>query len=195
MEKICVFCGSSKGAVPEYMEAAEKLGNTIAENELDLVYGGAKVGLMGKVATTVIENKGNVVGVIPRDLFEKEVANTDLDNLHIVESMHERKAMMAEMSDAFVALPGGFGTFEELFEILTWAQLGFHKKPIGILNINGYYDKLIEFVDNAIGEKFVKEEHRQMFFVDDCPKSLINKFKTYAPPVIDKAEWILGINK
>lgn len=194
MKKICVFCGSSKGAVPEYLAAAEKLGNVLSVNDFELVYGGAKVGLMGKVASTVCENGGEVTGVIPRDLFEKEVANTDLENLHVVESMHERKAMMADMSDAFIALPGGFGTFEELFEILTWAQLGFHKKPIGILNINGYYDKLIEFIDNAIDQRFVKEEHKEMFIVEECPERLIEKFKTYNAPVIDKAEWILGIN-
>ncbi|MFA8344354.1 MAG: TIGR00730 family Rossman fold protein [Rhodothermaceae bacterium] len=194
MKKICVFCGSSKGAVPEYMEAAELLGKTIAENKLELVYGGAKVGLMGKTASTVLLHNGNVTGVIPKDLFEKEVANTDLENLHVVNSMHERKAMMAEMADAFIALPGGFGTFEELFEILTWAQLEFHKKPIGILNINGYYDKLIEFIDGAIEQKFIKEEHRKLFFVDDSPAALIEKFKSYSAPSINKAEWLLGIN-
>lgn len=194
MKKICVFCGSSKGAVPEYLLAAEQLGKAIVQNNFELVYGGAKVGLMGKIAETLIENNGKVTGVIPRNLFVKEVANTDLENLHVVNSMHERKAMMAEMADAFIALPGGFGTFEELFEILTWAQLGFHKKPVGILNINGYYDKLLEFIDNAIDQKFVKEEHKQMFVVEKDPKKIVEKIKSYSPVVINKVEWISETN-
>jgi len=194
MKKICVYCGSSKGLVNNYIEAAEELGNVLVENNLGLVYGGAKVGLMGKVAETLLRKNGEVTGVIPKSLFEKEVANTELKDLVVVESMHERKATMANIADAFIALPGGFGTFEELFEILTWAQLDFHKKPIGILNINGYYDKLIEFIDGAIEQKFIKEDHRKLFFVDDSPSGLIEKFKSYSAPSINKAEWLLGIN-
>ena len=188
MKKICVYCGSGKGLADDYIEAAEKLGTAIVKNGYKLVYGGAKVGLMGKVSETVLNNNGEVSGIIPRALFEKEIANTSLKELIVVETMHERKAMMAEKSDAFIAMPGGFGTFEELFEILTWAQLGFHSKPVGILNINGYYDKLIEFIDNSISQKFIKEEHRQIFIVEKDPFLLIEKLKNYKAPAVNKVK-------
>ena len=193
MKRLCVFCGSSFGVNPAYVKAAIDLGNAIAKRNICLVYGGARVGLIGEIASTVIRAKGEVIGVIPKDLVDKEVAHSNLSDLRIVGSMHERKSLMAELSDGFIALPGGFGTLEEIFEAITWAQLSFHDKPCGLLNINGYYDDLIKFLDHSLEENFIVPEHRAMIIVDDDPDSLLDKFSKYEPPIIDKAKWILGM--
>jgi uncharacterized protein (TIGR00730 family) len=195
MKRICVFCGSSPGARPEYIEAARLLGHTLASKGIGLVYGGAKVGTMGQVANAALEAGGEVIGVIPEQLVEKEVAFTELTNLQVVGSMHERKARMVELSDGFIALPGGFGTFEEFFEVLTWAQLGIHHKPCGFLNVCGYYDKLIAFLDHVIDQEFVKSEYRALVLVGKDPEKLLEKFAVYQPPKIDKAAWILALSE
>ena len=195
MKQICVFCGSSPGARPEYVHAAKQLGYTLARKDLGLVYGGARVGLMGKIAEAVLEKGGKAIGVIPKALVEKEVAFTGLADLRVVDSMHERKALMAELSDGFIALPGGLGTIEEFFEVVTWAQLGIHLKPCGLLNINHYYDRLIDFLDHTVNEKFVELEHRSMILIDENSEKLLQKFETYQPPKIDKAKWVLGLSE
>ena len=195
MKRICVFCGSSPGARPEYVEAARQLGRTLASKGIGLVYGGAKVGTMGQLASAALEAGGEVIGVIPERLVAKEVAFTELNDLQIVGTMHERKARMVELSDGFIALPGGLGTFEEFFEALTWAQLGLHHKPCGFLNVCGYYDKLIAFLDHTVEQKFVKAEYRAMVLIDKDPEELLKKFATYQPPKIDKAAWILALNE
>lgn len=195
MKRICVFCGSSPGARPEYVEAARQLGRTLASKGIELVYGGAKVGTMGQVANAALEAGGEVIGVIPEQLVEKEVAFTELTNLQVVGTMHERKARMVELSDGFIALPGGLGTFEEFFEALTWAQLSIHHKPCGLLNVCGYYDKLIAFIDHAIEQQFVKSEYRAMVLIDEDSERLLEKFAAYQPPKIDKAAWILALNE
>ena len=193
MKRVCVFCGSSFGVDPAFVKAAKDLGNAIVKRNICLVYGGARVGLMGEIASTVIKAKGEVIGIIPKELVEKEVAHGNLTDLRIVESMHERKSLMAELSDGFIAMPGGFGTMEEIFEVITWAQLSFHDKPCGLLNINGYYDDLIKFLDHAVGENFIVPEHRAMIIIDDDPETLLDKFSNYKPPIFDKAKWILGM--
>jgi uncharacterized protein (TIGR00730 family) len=195
MKRICVFCGSSPGARLEYVAIARQLGRTLARKGIGLVYGGAKVGTMGHLAKAALEAGGEVIGVIPEQLVAKEVAFTELANLQIVGSMHERKARMVELSDGFIALPGGLGTFEEFFEALTWAQLGLHHKPCGFLNVCGYYDKLIAFLDHAVAQQFVKSEYRAMVLVDEDPEGLLEKFAAYRPPEIDKAAWILQLNE
>jgi uncharacterized protein (TIGR00730 family) len=195
MKRICVFCGSSPGARPGYVEAARRLGHTLASKGIGLVYGGAKVGTMGQLASAALEAGGEVIGVIPEQLVEKEVAFTGLADLQIVGSMHERKARMEELSDGFIALPGGLGTFEEFFEALTWAQLSIHHKPCGFLNVCSYYDKLIAFLDHAVEQQFVKSEYRAMVLVDKDPERLLEKFAAYQPPKIDKAAWILQLNE
>jgi uncharacterized protein (TIGR00730 family) len=188
MKRICVFCGSNSGLNPVFLETAEKVGLFLAENNIELVYGGGRVGLMGKIADTVMANSGKVIGIIPRSLAEKEVAHSGLTELHIVNSMHERKALMAELSDGFIALPGGFGTFEELCEIITWAQLGIHKKPCGFLNINGFYNSLIELFDTATRENFIRTEHRGLVLIEKEIENLFDKMKAYESPVMEK--WI-----
>jgi uncharacterized protein (TIGR00730 family) len=195
MKRVCVFCGSSPGARPEYIAAARQLGHTLASESIDLIYGGAKVGTMGQLAKAALEAGGEVIGIIPQNLVEKEVAFTELENLHVVGSMHERKARMVDLADGFIALPGGLGTFEEFFEALTWAQLGLHHKPCGFLNVCGYYDKLIAFLDHAVAQQFVKAEYRAMVLVDEDPERLLEKFAVYQPPKIDKAAWILQLNE
>ena len=194
MKRICVFCGSSPGSGSEYLEAAKHLGYLLADKNIGLVYGGAKVGMMGKLAEAVLEKGGEVIGVIPKGLVEKEVAFTGLPDLRVVGSMHERKALMADLSDGFIALPGGLGTIEEFFEIATWAQLGFHPKPCGLLNIKKYYDTLIDFLDHTVSEKFMELEHRSMIIVDENPERLLQKFAAYHPPVADKAKWALQLS-
>jgi uncharacterized protein (TIGR00730 family) len=195
MNRICVFCGSSPGARPEYIEAARQLGRTLAGRGIGLVYGGAKVGTMGQLASAALEAGGEVVGVIPEQLVKREVAFAELTNLHVVGSMHERKARMEELSDGFIALPNGLGTFEEFFEVLTWAQLGIHHKPCGFLNVCGYYDQLIAFLDHAVEQQFLRAEYRAMVLVDEEPERLLKKFAVYQPPKIDKAAWILQLNE
>ncbi|MBN9017337.1 MAG: TIGR00730 family Rossman fold protein [Rhizobiales bacterium] len=186
--KVCVFCGSSEGVRPQYREAALALGRAIAARGDELVYGGSKVGLMGAVADATLGAGGRAIGVLPRALRDKEIAHEGLTELHIVESMHQRKAMMADLSGAFVALPGGMGTFEEVFEIWTWAQLGYHRKPVGLLDIEGYYDRLLAFLDQTVEEGFVKPEHRRMAIVETDPALLLDRFATYEPPTV--AKWI-----
>jgi len=173
VQSICVYCGSSSRAREEYFEAARATGRAIASRGLGLVYGGAKVGLMGVVADTVLAAGGRAIGVIPRPLVEKEVAHPSLTELHVVESMHDRKALMAELAGAFIALPGGFGTLDELFETLTWGQLKFHEKPIGLLNIDGYFDSLLAFCDRAVQDGFIHPAHRDMILVDTNPAELL----------------------
>ncbi|QGZ36748.1 TIGR00730 family Rossman fold protein [Stappia indica] len=188
MKSICVFCGSSMGAKPAYREAAIATGEAIARSGRRLVYGGAKVGLMGAVADGALAAGGEVVGVLPLSLQEKELAHAGLTELHIVASMHERKAMMADFSDGFIALPGGAGTLEELFEIWTWGQLGYHRKPCGLLNVDGFYDGLLTFLDLQRDEEFVKPVMRDMVLVASEPAELIARFEGYEPPATPK--WI-----
>lgn len=186
--RLCVFCGSNAGRDPVYLETARLLGETLARNGIELVYGGASVGLMGAVADAVLVQGGHVIGVMPQALVDKEIAHTSLSDLRVVGSMHERKAMMAELSDGFIALPGGLGTFEELFEVWTWAQLGYHKKPCALLNVAGFYDKLAHFLDDVVERGFVKPVHRAMLIVKSEPVALIDAIRGYEPPKIDK--WI-----
>ncbi|HET9911309.1 MAG TPA: TIGR00730 family Rossman fold protein [Anaerolineales bacterium] len=195
MKRICVFCGSSPGASPEYLQAATQLGHTLAGKNIGLVYGGAKVGMMGRIAEAVLEKKGEVIGVIPKGLVEKEVSFTGLADLRVVDSMHERKAIMAELADGFIALPGGLGTLEEFFEVVTWAQLGLHLKPCGLLNVRHYYNKLMDFLDHMVKEKFIELEHRSMILIDEDPDRLIQRFAAYRPPSVDKAKWVLQLSK
>ncbi len=191
MKKICVFCGSSFGNNKSYSDTANILGNLIAKNNIELVYGGASVGLMGEIASAVLNAGGKVTGVIPKQLIEKEVAHTGLNDLRIVGSMHERKSLMAELSDGFIAMPGGFGTLEEVFEVVAWGQLNFHNKPLGLLNVNGYYNNLIKFLDHSVNENFIKPEHREMILVDNDPEAMLTQLQNYIPPKFDKADWIL----
>ena len=165
LRSVCVYCGSSAGNSPAYRRASLALADVLANSERSLVYGGAKIGLMGAVADRVLEHGGKVVGVIPQSLFDVEVAHDGLTELHITDGMHSRKAKMADESDAFIALPGGLGTLEELFEVLTWAQLGYHNKPIGLLNVEGYYDALLEFLDGAAARGFMRDTHRNLLHV------------------------------
>jgi hypothetical protein len=188
MRHLCVFCGSSPGAGPAYAEGARQLGRTLATAGVGLVYGGAQVGLMGVLADTVLAAGGQVVGVIPRALQELEIAHTGLTSLRVVGSMHERKAMMAELADGFVALPGGMGTLEELFEVLTWAQLGMHRKPCGLLDIDGYFTALLRFLDHMVEQGFLRAEHRAMLLVEDEPERLLARLDAYEAPAVVK--WI-----
>jgi uncharacterized protein (TIGR00730 family) len=167
------------------------MGQALAKRDITLVYGGASVGMMGQLAKACLDAGGEVIGVIPRKLVEMEVAFTQLAQLHVVESMHERKAKMAEMADGFIALPGGLGTIEEFFEVLTWAQLGMHRKPCGLLNTCRYYDKLIDFLDQAVEQQFVEPVHREMIQIDESPDGLLKKFETYQAPQTNKAAWVL----
>jgi hypothetical protein len=188
MKMVCVYCGSNPGRLPEYRGMARLLGYELAARELGLVYGGASVGMMGAVADAVLERGGRAIGVIPHSLATKEVSHEGLDELILVSSMHERKAKMAELSDGFIALPGGWGTIEEIFEMLTWAQLGFHEKPCGLLNIASYYDHLYAFLEKAIEQQFVKEAYRPMIIMDETPGSLLDRFSDYRAPKVKK--WI-----
>ena len=175
LHRVCVFTGSSPGVRPEYREAARALGHLLGERGVGLVYGGARVGLMGAVADAVLEAGGSAIGVIPEALVAREIAHTGLTQLHVVGSMHERKAKMAELSDAFVALPGGWGTLEEFFEVLTWALLGFHSKPCALLNVSGYFDGLLAFVEHAAAEGFVRQNPRELVLVADEPGALLER--------------------
>jgi len=195
MKRICVFCGSSPGSKPTYNQAAVELGQELARQDIELVYGGGRVGMMGKIAGATLDSGGKVIGVIPEYLAEKEVAFTDLAELYVVPTMHDRKALMVELSDGFIALPGGLGTFEEFFEVLTWGQLSLHKKPCGLLNIEGYYDKLVNFLDHAVQEDFIQSEHREILLVASRPEELIEKFSGYNPPTLDKATWAKHLDK
>lgn len=186
IKRVCVFCGSSPGARPAYASAAAALAQCLVARGITLVYGGGNVGLMGILADTARAAGGEVIGVIPRGLVAKEVAHVGLADLRVVESMHERKALMAELSDAFIAMPGGYGTFEEFCEILTWTQLGLQRKPCGILNIEGYYDLLLKMFDHAVTERFVKPVHRELFIADTSPETLLERLLVYQAPLVDK---------
>lgn len=191
MKRVCVYCGSGVGGRPEYADAARMLGKVLVDQGLGLVFGGGRIGMMGVIARTVLEQGGDVTGVIPRSLHEMDLALTDVADMRIVADMHERKALMAELADAFIALPGGYGTIEELFEILTWAQLGFHRKPVGLLNVARYFDDLIRFVDHATVQEFIDPLHRDLLLVDQTPHGLLTKLARYEPPRMDKVEWVL----
>jgi uncharacterized protein (TIGR00730 family) len=186
--RLCVFCGSSDGACPLYREAATALGRYFAESGIELVYGGGKVGLMGAVADGALGAGGRVTGIMPRALVEKETAHLGLTDLRVVASMHERKALMADLADGFVALPGGLGTFEEMFEVWTWAQLGYHRKPLAVFNAGGFYDGLLGFLDSVVAEGFVREPHRAMLIVGTEPADLVARIRAYEPPRVIK--WV-----
>ncbi len=183
---MCVYCGSSPGKSPAYGDAAVALAQELCARNIGLVYGGAAVGVMGTLADAVLEAGGEAIGVIPKSLAVKELAHDKLNELHVVASMHERKAMMEELADGFIALPGGWGTLEEVFEILTWAQLGFHDKPCGLLNTEGYYDQLLGFLENAFTQRFVNELYRPMLMQAESPAALLNQFATYRAPKVRK---------
>ena len=188
MKRLCVYCGSSSGRQPGYAQVARQLAHAMVSKNIDLVYGGASVGIMGEIANAVLGEGGDVIGVIPKGLFAKEVAHTGITELREVGSMHERKALMADLSDGFIALPGGLGTIEEIFEIITWSQLGMHRKPCGLLNVNNYYDKLIGFLDHAVSEQFIKATHLSTILIDEYPDGLLEKFEAYKAP--ETAKWI-----
>jgi uncharacterized protein (TIGR00730 family) len=185
---LCVFCGSSGGARPVYADAARRMGDALVAHDITLVFGGGRVGLMGEIARAMLAGGGRVVGVIPKALVRKEIVYEDLTELHIVDSMHERKALMAKRSDGFVAMPGGFGTFEEFCEVLTWSQLGFHRKPVALLNVAGYFDGLLTLFDHAVREGFVRPQHRPLVIADDDPEKLLDRLAAYQPSAVER--WI-----
>lgn len=186
MKSLCVYCGSSAGATPLYADAARTLAKAMVSDNIALVYGGGNVGLMGIIADEVLRLGGEATGVIPKALMDKEVGHVGLTCLHIVKDMHERKAMMAELSDGFIAMPSGIGTLEELFEVLTWSQLGFHDKPIGLLNAYGFYNKLIEFMQHLVDERFLKAEQASLLMHETEAPALLRRFSAYQPTYRDK---------
>lgn len=188
MNRICVFCGSSAGDRPEFSAAARRLGATLAGRDLGLVYGGASVGLMGVLADAALAAGGEVIGVIPAALVSKEIAHSGLSELVVVDSMHQRKARMAELADGFIALPGGMGTMEETFEVLTWAQLGIHQKPCALLNAAGYFSPLLSFLDSAVQRGFLRRQHRDMLLVSSDPDELLDSCAAYRP--VEMAKWL-----
>jgi uncharacterized protein (TIGR00730 family) len=181
MRRLCVFCGSSGGAREVYADSARRLGRLLAERGLGLVYGGGHIGLMGVLADAVLAGGGEVVGVIPQALADKELAHSDLTALHVVATMHQRKALMADLSDGFAALPGAFGTADEMFEILTWSQLGLHAGPVGLLNVAGFFDPLLAWLDLAVREQFLRPEHRRLLLEADTPETLLDRLINYRP--------------
>lgn len=188
LKRICVFCGSSSGVQAVHAQAAQAVGALLCRRGIELVYGGGNVGLMGVLADACLAARGRVIGVIPQALVDREVAHLGLTELRVVSSMHERKAVMAELSDAFVALPGGYGTWEELFEMLTWSQLGIHCKPCGLLNVNGYYDPLLDLADRAVSEGFLREVNRNLLLSDNDPERLLDRLSACSVPIDEK--WI-----
>ena len=188
IHRVCVFCGSNSGSDKVYVEAACDLGRLFAREGIALVYGGGSVGLMGELADAVLSSGGEVIGVIPHALWAREVGHRGLTDIRIVDTMHERKAMMADLADAFIALPGGLGTMEEIFEIWTWAQLGLHQKPVGFLDVNGFYAPLMQFLDRAVRERFLRPEHRAIAMLDRDPEALLRRFDTWKAPRVEK--WI-----
>ena len=186
MKRICVFCGSSAGSRPEYRSCAEELGQELARRRIGLVYGGGNVGLMGAIADAVLQAGGEATGVIPEHLMTREIGHKRLTTLHIVHSMHERKALMADLADAFIALPGGFGTLEEFFEVLTWSQLGLHVKPCGIINVLEYYNPLLRMLDHAVEEKFLKPQNRVLVLSRETPSELFQAFEQWRPVHVEK---------
>jgi uncharacterized protein (TIGR00730 family) len=189
VERICIFCGASPGARPEYAHATAELAGMLVDDGIGVVYGGGGVGLMGALADAVLAQGGEIIGVIPRALVDREIAHPDVTDMRVVGSMHERKALMAELADAFVALPGGLGTLEELFEVYTWAQLGLHRKPCGLLNVEGYYDGVAGFLGHAVEERFLRQEHREMLMVESEPRALIERLREYEPDSV-LPKWI-----
>jgi uncharacterized protein (TIGR00730 family) len=188
MRRICVFCGSNSGRDERHAAKARELGKLLAERELGLVYGGGSVGLMGVVADAALTSGGDVIGVIPQKLATKELLHTGVRDMRLVRDMHERKAVMAELADAFIALPGGYGTLEELFEVITWAQLGFHRKNIGLLNIAGFFNPLVSMVNHAVTEAFIHPDHRNLIVVEQEPAALIERLQTHTMP--DVRKWL-----
>lgn len=195
LNRVCVYCGSGVGGHDGYADAARALGRALVERKIGLVFGGGRIGMMGVVAETVLAGGGEAIGVIPRHLEEKGLALTSVTSLHVVETMHARKALMAEMADAFIAMPGGYGTAEEFFEALTWAQLSLHIKPCALLNTKGYFDHLIRFVDHAVQEGFIHPTHRELMLVADSPETLLDRLASYEPPSIDKVAWATKLMK
>jgi uncharacterized protein (TIGR00730 family) len=189
VERICVFCGASPGARPAYSDATAQLARLLTSEGIGVVYGGGGVGLMGALADAVIAEDGQLTGVIPRSLVDREVAHRDVVDMRVVGSMHERKALMAELADAFVALPGGIGTLEELFEVYTWAQLGLHQKPCALLNVEGYYDAIEEFLTHAVAERFLRDETRELLMVDSDAAALIERLRAFEPSAV-MPKWI-----
>ena len=188
MRRLCVFCGSSTGTRAVYADAARSMGALLARRGIGLVYGGGNVGLMGVIADAVMASGGEVIGVIPQSLASREIAHAGITELRVVDSMHARKAMMAELSDGFIAMPGGVGTFEEFFEVVTWTQLGLHRKPCGLLNVDGFYTPLALFIDQAVTEGFIKAVHRAAIVVDDNPERLLDTLSSIELPTVPK--WI-----
>ena len=186
MQSVCVFCGSNAGAGNDYAVAARGLARAVAARGLNLVYGGGSVGLMGVLGATALAAGGRVIGVAPRQLVEREVVHAGLTELRVVATMHERKALMADLSDAFIALPGGLGTLDELFEMLTWTQLGIHRKPCALLDVNGYFSRLGEFLDHAVAQRFIKAEHRLMLITGENPDALLDQLSTARLPEVSK---------
>jgi uncharacterized protein (TIGR00730 family) len=189
VDRICVFCGSSPGARLAYTEATAELARLLVADGIGLVYGGANVGLMAVLADTVLAEGGEAVGVIPQALVDKEIAHPGLADLRVVGSMHERKALMADLADAFIALPGGLGTLEELFEVYTWSQLGLHRKPCALLDVQGYYAGVAAFLEHAVEERFLREEHRAMLVVEQDPGTLIDRLREFEPDAV-QPKWI-----
>ncbi|XQE67869.1 TIGR00730 family Rossman fold protein [Pseudomonas sp. P3C3] len=188
LKSVCVFCGASPGARPIYHEAAAQLGRHIAERGLTLVYGGGAVGLMGVVADAALAAGGEVIGIIPQSLERAEIGHKGLSRLEVVDGMHARKARMAELADAFIALPGGLGTLEELFEVWTWGQLGYHAKPLGLLEVEGFYARLTDFLDHLVAERFVREQHRAILQIDASPAALLDRMSAWQPTAAPK--WV-----
>ncbi len=186
LTRICVFCGTNPGSRPVYRSAARELGRVLAEQDIELVYGGASVGIMGELADSVQEHGGHVTGIIPQQLMEKEAAHTGIRNLIVVASMHQRKSQMADMSDGFIALPGGIGTMEGFFEVLTWGQLGIHAKPAAILNVEGYFDQLTGFLDHAVQEGFLTDTHRHAIIVESGPDRVLQRMRAFTPAESEK---------
>lgn len=186
MNRVCVFCGSSKGADPVYISAAQAMGRALVDRQIGMVYGAGKVGLMGVIADAMLAQNAEVIGVIPDFLRQKEVGHTGLTENIVVDTMHQRKALMAEKSDGFISMPGGFGTLDETFEIMTWAQLGLHRAPVGLLNVKGYYDPLLHMLDHMVQQGFLKAENRAMLLTDDEPDRLLDKMQAYQAPDVEK---------
>jgi hypothetical protein len=186
MQAICVFCGSNAGDRPAYAAAARALAELLVRRGMTVIYGGGSIGLMGVLADAALAAGGRVIGVLPGHLSRREVAHAGLTEMHIVASMHERKALMAQRADAFIALPGGLGTLEELFEVLTWSQLGLHAKPCALLNADGYYDRIIDFLDQSVARGFVQPRHRDMLLVDTDPARLLDRFARYSAPPVER---------
>lgn len=191
IKSLCIFCGSSSGIRHEYAEYARKLANLLVDHDIQLVYGGANVGLMGEIANAMLHRKGKIVGVMTQYLVDKEIAHPELSDLKIVNSMHERKQKMSELADAFIILPGGLGSLDEFFEVWTWAQLGLQRKACGILNVRNYFDSLLDFLDHAVNEGFLKQIHREMVLVENDPEIMLHKLINLTIPIVDK--WIYNV--